>query len=440
MKDTRQIVAEALCKMERERSWSNLVFDAQMQKYNLTSRDSAFAGALFYGVLERALTLDACIAAHSSTKLRKLSAPVLTALRIGLYQILYMDSVPDSAAVAESVELVKKLRQPKSAGLVNAVLRSFLRGEKKIPVPTGPVESALSVRYSCPVPLVRLWLDSYGEEMTRRILAQSLGRPPLAVRVNTRRVSPKLLAAQLEAGHVTVREDTQIPACLLLEGAGTVQKLPAYREGLFHVQDKSSQLCALALDARPGMRVLDACSAPGGKAFTIAQQMEDVGELVAMDLHPKRAQMVARRAAEMGLSAIRAGVADMSAPQNGLGLFDRVLCDVPCSGLGVIRRKPEIKYKPLEEYSEIPKIQYKILENSAQYCKEGGLLLYSTCTLNPAENQQIADRFLKDHPEFVPRQLCAPGAAPGILSDGWQKTLLDEIDADGFFLACFQRL
>lgn len=434
MKDARQVAAEALCKMQRSMSWSNLVFDAQIQRNPLGSRDSAFAGALFYGVLERQLTLDACISAHSSVKLRKLSTAVHIVLRMGVYQLLYMDGVPDSAAISESVELARKLQQQKSAGFVNAVLRAFVRDGKRIPVPEdADTAELLALEFSCPAPLVREWLADYGGELTRRILARSLGRPPLAIRVNSCKTTPATLAGLLNAQGVEVQMEDFPDGCMTLRGAGAAHRLPQYRQGLFHVQDKASQICALALGPRPGMRVLDACAAPGGKSFTMAQMMENRGELVAADIHAHRVELVGKRAQEMGLSVISARRLDMTKPDASLGMFQRVLCDVPCSGLGVIRRKPEIKYKKLEEFEKLPEIQYKILENSAQYCMEGGVLLYSTCTLRPAENEEVANRFLKVHPEFLPHPL------PEALGGGWSKTMLDELDADGFYLACFRR-
>lgn len=434
MKDARQLVVEALCKMERDQAWSNLVFDSALQKNPLVSRDSAFAGALFYGVLERRLTLDTCIATFSSVKLRKLSPAVHNILRVGVYQIMYMDGVPDSAAISESVELARKLRQQKSTGFINAVLRAFTRAGSRIHYPgDATMEERLSLEFSCPVPLVHLWMEGYGEDMTRRILARSMGRPPLTVRVNTLKTTPATLAGQLTAQNVEVALDDHLLACLALKGTGAAHRLPQYRQGLFHIQDKASQLCALAVDARPGMRVLDACAAPGGKSFTMAQMMENSGEIVAADIHPHRVELIRDREAELGITIIKPVAADMTAPHPDLGTFHRVLCDVPCSGLGVIRRKPEIKYKPLEEILNFPPLQYKLLETSSHYCKAGGLLLYSTCTLNPRENDDVARRFLQAHPEFLPHPL------PSVLGGGWSKTLLDEMDTDGFYIACLVR-
>lgn len=433
MKQPRQLVAEALIRLEREKSWSNLALDRLLETNNLQSRDSAFASALFYGVLERMYTLDACIAAHSRMPLKKLSPQVLAVLRCALCQLLYMDGVPDSAAVHESVELVKKLRQPGAAGFVNGVLRSFLRAEKRIPLPDAPPEARLAVEYSCPPEMVKLWLEGYGDEPARRILAASLARPPHYLRVNTRRTDAEELLRSLRSAGFSAERDDLLPDCLAVTGGGALHKTELYRQGLFHLQDKSSQLCAAVAAPPPGGRVLDACAAPGGKSLTMAQLMEDRGEVVSCELHPHRAAMIAERAAGMGLGCIRALCADMTQPQPELGRFDSVLCDVPCSGYGVIRRKPEIKYKPLGEFEEIPITQYKILENSANYCKAGGLLVYSTCTLHPAENEGVAERFLLSRKDFVPAPL------GGVLGEGWNRTLLDEFGADGFFIAAFRR-
>lgn len=439
MKTPRQISIEALMQVAQRGAWSNIALDHLLQKYDLERRDSSFVGALFYGVLERMVTLDACIAAHIRQPLEKLSPAVLATLRAGIYQLLYMDGVPDHAAVAESVEVIKHLRKAQAAGFVNGVLRSFLRSGKQIPIPSAPPAAALSVEFSCPQPLVELWLAGYGEPATRRILAGSLGRPPLYLRVNTQLITPLELTERLAAHGIAVIADPDLAACLLIADTGAVAGLPEYRRGFFHVQDKSSQLCAAALDAQPGMRVLDACSAPGGKAFTLMQLMQGRGEIVAADLHAHRTKLIAERAKAMKLAGspplggIHTVTADMAVHDPGLGLFDRVLCDAPCSGLGVIRRKPEIKFKPPEEFAKLPAVQYKILENTAQYCQAGGMLLYSTCTLNPAENEAVADRFSQAHPEFV------HGALPELLGGGHRRTILDELDADGFFLAVWRR-
>lgn len=427
MKNIRQLAARALLKVDSGQAWSNLVLDNLFRKHKLDSRDGAFCAMLFYGVLERGVTLDACIRAHSKTPFEKLSPQVIETLRIGLYQILYMDSVPDRAAVDESVELVRVLGKPQAAGFVNGVLRSFLRADKHIPIPAQPLAARLGVEYSCPVPIVELWLKSYGEDFTRRVLAKSLGRAPLYIRVNTLLITPEELISRLTAHDIIARPDDTLENCLILEKSGAVYELPEFKRGFFHVQDKASQICAQAIEAKEGERVLDACAAPGGKSFTIAECMNDVGEVVACDLHEHRAGLITARAKKMKIKSIRAEVRDMSIKHDDIGVFDKILCDVPCSGLGAMRRKPEIKRKKLSDFENLPDLQYKILETTSHYLKAGGRMVYSTCTLNPAENEDVVRRFLDDHPDFAQEGL------PVTLGGKTDGTFME--DADGFFIA-----
>ncbi len=436
MKTARQIAVEALGKVNGSKGYSNIVIDKALEQSGLGLRDAAFATALFYGVLERMLTLDHCIAGFSKTPVEKLTPQVREILRVALYQMLYMDSVPDSAAVNEAVNLTRVFRKESAGGFVNGVLRAFLRSGKRVPRMAGSRADQLSIQYSCPAWLVQLWLDSYGEENTQGILKTSLGRPPVYIRANTLKTTADALSSRLEEEGAVVRRDEMEENCLRVSGTGDVTALPAFQEGLFHVQDKSSQLCVKALDARPGMRVLDICAAPGGKSFTAAQWMHGEGELLAMDLYRARAALVSEGAQRLGIGCITAKEGDASRYNSKLGLFDRVLCDAPCSGLGIIRRKPEIKYKNPEELGEIPQLQYSILSNSANYVKEGGILLYSTCTLNPAENEEVVARFLAEYPGFAPCRL-----PQSLGSAGHMVTLFPhQGDTDGFFISTMKRV
>ena len=429
----RALVVKALVRVEEQGAYSNLVLDGELSRSGLDSRDKAFASALFYTTLERLVTLDACIASQSSRPLGKLSPQVLAILRISVCQLLYMPQIPPSAVVDEGVKLTRQNRQASAGGFVNGVLRSFLRGGCALPTPPEEGE-ALAIQYGVPRPLVELWLRSYGREDTEGFLKRCQPPAPLYIRVNRLRIDEEALAARLAEEGVTARPVDGLEGAMVLEGGGDLRRLRAFEEGLFHVQDLSSQLCAKALETRPGMAVLDVCAAPGGKTFTLAQWMEDRGRLVACDLHPKRVGLIAKGARRLGLHCVEALAADGSVWEESRGRFDRVLCDVPCSGYGILRRKPEVRYKPLEETAGLPAIQYKILETSAKYTKEGGLLLYSTCTLHPRENQQVVERFLQAHPEFSPHPLTAIGVEEG------QLTLINtRWDSDGFFLAALER-
>lgn len=429
----RRFAVRLLTRMDKDSSYSNLLLDEALSRSQLGEQDKAFAAALFYGTLERSYTLDRIISSRLKNPKDKLSEEVRNILRTGLYQLLYMDSVPDSAAVDESVKLAKKARNPAAAGFVNAMLRGFIRDGKQLPEAKSETE-ALSLEYSCPVELTAKWLLEYGREVTEIMLAASLGQAPVTARANTLKAPLQDIIAQLQKDGFGVSAVPQIADCLKICGQG-IERSRAYRLGLIHVQDISCQLCCLALGAQPGDTVLDICSAPGGKAFTAAEMMKNTGRILAFDLHENRARLIRKGAERLGLDCITAGVNNGKEFSDEMPLADRVLCDVPCSGLGVIRRKPEIKYKPLSDFDRLPQVQYEILSTSARYVKEGGVLVYSTCTLSKAENEGVAGRFLSVHPEFE------RGELPEILGGGFETTITpDRFDSDGFYIAVMRRM
>lgn len=431
---SRELCARCLVKMDLREGYSNLVLDAALKESKLDSRDKAFASLLFYGVLERRITLDACIAPLCSTKLKKLAPAVRAVLEIAVYELLYTQT-PAAAAVSQAVDAVRTLGQPKAAGLVNGVLRAFLRTECKIPVPNSPQSARLSVENSVAEPLARLLVKGYGTAAAEKFLRSSCGAAPVFLRVNPTRTTPEKLILQLAEEGVCA-QTTNIPGCLVLaEGTGgDLRRLRAFEQGLFHVQDAASQLCVLTLDPRADMNVLDVCAAPGGKTFTAAGLMQNSGRILALDLHPQRAELIAKGAQRLGFDCVQAAANDATCFRPELGRFDRILCDVPCSGIGVLRRKPEIRYKDPADFADLPAIQHKILEESAKYAAEGCRMVYSTCTLNPAENQQVAEAFLASHPDWQ------PGRLPDLLGQGWQTTLMDtEWNCDGFFISVLEK-
>lgn len=439
MTDSRQAAFLGLLRMETDQSYSNLVLDKIFTEKKLSPRDKAFAGALFRGVLERKLTLDFILSKYSRQSFEKTDKAVLTILRIGVYQLKFMDSVPDSAAVNESVGLARANRQAKAAGFINAVLRGFIRDGKELCLPHKSREEDLSIQYSCPAWLVWKWEKEYGEENTGGILQKSLETPPLTIRVNTLKVTAQDLTAYLEEEGVTVLP-TSLENCLILQNAGEVPKLKAFQEGLFHVQDMASQLAVKALDVRPGMTVLDLCAAPGGKSFTAAEYLNKKGEVLSFDLYPHKVRLIEDGARRLGIENLKAAKADAMEFQREIPLADRVLCDVPCSGLGIIRRKPEIKYKPQSDLQAFPEMTAKILNNAARVVKPGGILLFSTCTLNKDENEGPATRFLKENCHFQPLPL-GPNFDIFKCKHLNEVTLLpQEQNTDGFFMAAFTRI
>ena len=436
MRSARQTAFEILNKIARDASYSNLTLDSVLSGSDLSDSDAALVSALVYGVLERSVTLDHCLSRYLKQPIKKLKPQVLTALRMGAYQLLFMDRIPPSAAVNESVTLVRNNGCAFAAGLANAVLRAVSRDGLILPDETDR-ELYLSVKYSFPHWLVRLWRESYGEENAEGIMAACAGRPPLTVRVNTLRTTAPQLRQRLAEEGV----ETSAAPCenaLALGKCGSVEKLLSFRKGLFHVQDAASQLCAAALDPQPGDTVLDLCSAPGGKAFTAAQLMHDAGQIICFDIHSHRLALIKEGAIRLGLTCIDVALNDAAVYSDKLPMAERVLCDVPCSGLGIIRRKPEIRFKAPVEVDKLPPIQYNILNCSANYVKPGGRLVYSTCALNPAENEAVALQFLREHSDFSPIEPKV-GGHDSFVRDH-TLTLMPHINqTDGFFIAVFER-
>ena len=424
MADARLTALRGLSEVFGQGGYSNLVLESLMRNHQLNGQERAFCTALFYGVVERRITLDWVLGRYSRQPVEKLSPAVRDILRMAVYQLLYMPSVPESAAVNEAVKETRSMRVTSAGGYVNGVLRAFLRDGKKIALPRDPL-LALSVEYSVPKALIALWQQGYGEEKAKAILAGSETPAPFFIRVNTCKTTAAALQARLIENGITA-EETTVENALRLIDAGDVTRLEAFRKGLFHVQDLSSQKCAAALGVQAGHRVLDVCSAPGGKSFTLAEMMDDTGSLLAMDLYPNRLRLVEDGAARLGLHCIKTQARDAQIYDNSLGVFDRILCDVVCSGYGVIRRKPEIRYKDPVEAAALPQMQLAILTASSRSLSCGGRLVYSTCTLNPAENEGVVERFLRENTDYA---LC-----------GEPVTCLPEQNGgDGFFYAVVER-
>ena len=444
--------------------YGNIAVDTALKRVPMSEPDRHLYTALVYGVTERKTTLEFLLGKFSSRPLDQLDSTVRLALSMGLYQLIYLDRVPDHAALDETVSLVSR----KVSGFVNAVLRSYLRFEAALPkAPDGgraPRENkltapkdwisrfpelgegdltALSVCYGVPVSLCETFVAALGYDRAASALAGFCEKPPMTVRVNTVKTTPEALTAELTAAGLTVLPALYADTALRVpEGAITATE--AFQRGDFFIQDEASQLCVAALDARPDHIVVDTCACPGSKSFGIALTMEDRGEVHSFDLHRSKLSLIESGAARLGLTVVTANERDARGPDPDLlGRCDRVLCDVPCSGLGVIAKKPEIRHKDLTESARLPAIQAAILEASAGYLKPGGVLVYSTCTILPAENQDVVTAFLESHPEFESFDFTFPakdGTVRDIVSEGGMVTLLpDENRTDGFFIARLRR-
>ena len=443
MPGARSAALKALLRVEGREGYSNLVLNAELNAAGANRLDRALATAIFYGVLERRIALDYLIGIYSKIPVKKLSPAVREILRMGVYQIRWLEKVPDSAAVNESVNLAKKNGEGRSAGFVNAVLRNFLRNPGRVVLPDKDREPLRwrSVRYSCPEELIAFWQRAYGESVTDGILESLLEKPAVFARVNNTRISEEQLIERFARENVRAVPAPFPDHAVRLETPGELSGSPAYREGLFHIQDLPSQLCCLILDPQPGERILDVCAAPGGKSFTAAERMDNRGEVLAFDRREARTELIRRGAARLGLTAVRARVRDAAQATDDLPSADRVLCDVPCSGLGVIRRKPEIRYKFPAAIDSLPDLQYRILCRSSRLLKPGGLLVYSTCTLNPAENSGVAERFAAENPGVSPFPLRLPTPVRRVFPEpDHQLTLFPQKSGtDGFFIAAFRR-
>ena len=417
---------QTLMRVVQSQSYSNLALDAALR--SLEESDARLCTAIFQGTLERLITVDACIAAHGKRPVEKFDLPVLCVLRCGIYELLYMHT-PESAAVNLWTECVKKLRKTSAAGTVNAILRGFLRSGKQIPLPKAET-AAMSVQYSVPEELVQMLLAENDRETVTAFLEDAQRVPPVYVRRN-----PLSCTEEELLGQYALEPVPEIP--LAYRAKAGARSLTKQTAGSFHVQDLASQLCCLALDAQPGETVLDVCAAPGGKTFTIAEMMQNKGRIFAYDLHENRVKLIRSGAKALGLTMISAAAGDARGTEKPLA--DRVLCDVPCSGYGVIRRKPEIRYKSLAETAGLPEIQYEILEAAAKAVKPGGVLVYSTCTVLKRENEAVAERFLAAHPEFQPEKPWQ--AYPQLHEYAKDMTTLfpQMLGSDGFFICKMRR-
>lgn len=381
--------------------YSNIALGGMFSKSDsLSDRDKAFAARLFYGVTERKLTLEHIIGAYVSKPLQKLDRQVRITLMMGVYQIMYMDNVPDSAAVNESVSLVKKLGKASASGMVNAVLRSIIRDGKKIPPVKGDKYDKMAVEYSCPAELIRRICKGYGEENTVSLLEASLLPSVTVLRTNVLKTTSEELIASLKSRGISAKASEFEEKAVICDDLRDVERDPDFIAGNYHVQDYSSQLCCKAVSPRKGETVIDICAAPGGKTFTMAEMMGDEGRIFACELHEKRTGLIVKGAERLGISCIEAVTNDARVYNEKLPMADRVLCDVPCSGYGVIRGKPEIRYKPLSEAQRLPEIQLDILRTACRYVKDGGLLVYSTCTVNIEENECVIEKFLAENSDF----------------------------------------
>lgn len=443
-KGARDIALDVLNRVEEHKSYSNLELRNVLDRAQLNAADVGLVTELVYGTISRKLTLDHVLSHFVGGK--KVQMWVRNLLRLSLYQIHFLDRIPERAAVHEAVEIAKKRGHQGIASMVNGVLRNVLRQPDVWErMPKGGAVEQIAVAHSHPEWLVRQWIQTYGEEMTKAICEANNRPPHSSVRVNTLKINKDELLAKLTEEGAAVRVSELSNEGLLLEG-GHAAGTRLFKEGYYTIQDESSMLVAPALAPRPGMRVLDACAAPGGKTTHLAEMMGDRGHIVASDVHPHKRELIASAAKRLGISIIEPIVSDaLDLPEKGLGTFDRILLDAPCSGFGVIRRKPDLKWnKTPEDVRAIAQLQYELVKSVSTMLAPGGVMVYSTCTIEPKENQDIIRRFVSEHPEFVLDETLRDDL-PQAVRDKVDETgafvqiLPHDFESDGFFIARLKR-
>lgn len=424
MKTVRQLALELLLRGEGNDAYLNLAIDGALKHNPMQPADRGLLTTLVYGVTEKKRTLDAAIDSLCVKKNADVSADVRNALRMGIYQMAYLDRVPDHAAVNETVALVPK----HAKGFVNAILREFGRRGKVIPLPDAESDPVryLAVRDSFSDGIAEAFIREFGLQRAGELLASFSIHPALTVRTNTLKTDRKALLAAFRAAGFDAAETNESQSGIRVTGNAPVVELPGFADGWFFVQDEASQLAVEALDARKGMTVLDLCACPGSKSFGAAIEMRNTGRVISGDLHRNKLSLIESGAERLGISnlTVRAGDARVPVPEF-VGIADRVLCDVPCSGFGVFAKKPELRYKDPATCAELPNIQFAILNTACTYVKQGGRLVYSTCTLLPDENERNIERFLAAHGEF---SLCRTRTLTPV-----------ENGTDGFFFAVLEK-
>ena len=432
----RETALNALIACRKSGAWSNGVLKEYIQRDRLDSRDAALATRLCYGVLQNRGKLDFYLKQLLTGKLKDLHPVVRDILHLGLYQICELDKIPDSAAVNESVGLAKKYcKNPKASGLVNGVLRNAVRSRQQLKEPVSYAD-----RYSHPDGLISLLKANLPKGKLEPMLIANNAAPQTLVQVNTLRTTTQALTRRLAGEGVKAEPHGWMRDCLVLSGTGSIDTLPSFKEGLFYVQDPAAKLSVLCAKLpKADIRVLDCCSAPGGKSFAAAIAMEGHGQITSCDVHEHKTALIENGAARLGLANITVRCQDATKQvAQWVDAMDAVIADVPCSGLGIIRKKPDIRYKNLEELSKLPELQLAILENQATYVKKGGVLLYSTCTVLKAENEEIVEAFLEKHSDFYTEPLELPEVFPENRS-GMLTLIPGEYDTDGFFICRLRR-
>ncbi len=441
MINPREVAADALDEIISQEAYNNVTLRRHLKRNGAMPRlDKAFVTECVNGTLRNIIYIDYVINSFSKIKTEKLKPLILSVMRISVYQMLFMDKVPDSAACSEAVKLVKKRGLAPLSGYVNGVLRNISRSRENITLPKTDTLEYISVKYSYPLWIVKMWNAKYGYETTEKICQGGNTTPDVCIAVNTLKTSKDELKNRLEG--MTVNDGAYIKDCLHIKGASDITKSELFQEGMFHIQDESSMLAVEVLNPKEGETVLDVCSAPGGKSFLAAEKMNNKGKIVSCDIYPHKIELIKETAARLGTNIIETRLRDAGERhKEDFEKYDRVIVDAPCSGLGLIRKKPDIKLKKTgDDIDSLVLLQKRILDASAMYVKPGGILVYSTCTICKKENEMNVKYILEkddfepvDIKKFIPKTLEK-------YAEGCYIQLLPGINAaDGFFISVMRK-
>ena len=440
----RQIALTILYKIDKENAYSNIALDEELRKNRklLNEKDIGLISEIVYGTTTWKLTIDTIIKKYSKLKIEKLSKWILNILRMGIYQIVFLDKIPKSAAVNESVNLAKRYGHPASANFVNAILRKIEKKDFEEMFQIKEPIQRIVLTTSTPNWIVQNLLKEKTLQEVEKICKMSSQKPSLTIRINTLKTNKEDIIKELNKLQIDVKQGI-LEDFLVVEKVKQIEKLEIFQQGLCTIQDESAGLAALALKPTEGERVLDACSAPGGKTSYLAQLMKNKGKIEAWDIHPHRTKLVEETAKRLGIQIIQTKVKDATLKEENIEKFDKILLDVPCLGIGVIRRKPDIKWKHKEtDIDEITKIQKMILQNCSEYLKEGGELVYSTCSILQEENENIIYNFLEKNKNFiiVPIQIDNKnGFSKYREKEGYIKIYPNK-ETDGFFICKLKKI
>ncbi|KNF08742.1 ribosomal RNA small subunit methyltransferase B [Gottschalkia purinilytica] len=401
-KNLREVALKILIEINEKEAYSNLSINKKT--HGMDYRDSSFIREIVYGVIENKLYIDWVIESFSKIKLKKINNTVKEIIRIGIYQILFMDKVPDSAAVNECVKISKKYSNKGAQGFINGILRTIVRNKNDIKLPdkSKDIKKYLSIKYSHPIWMINKWIEDFGLEFTEELCKANNDKPKLNIRVNTLKISRDELLNKLNEKNMNAIKTYYAEDGIVVNSPQNITETEEFKKGLFQIQDESSMLVAQIMNPKKNSVIIDVCSAPGGKSTHIAQKMNNEGKIISRDIHEHKVKLINENASRLGINIINAQKFDaLHIDESLINKADYCLVDAPCTGLGLIRRKPDIKWRKEEgNIDEISRLQYQILKNTSKYLKKGGILIYSTCTINKEENLNVITKFLDNNTEF----------------------------------------